>query len=1157
MNISYNLGEKIENYLEKEYNDYEFTLIYDYVEIFENFTQNYINNIIKKINSTEIETFEKFENIYNSFYSEFKNNVSTFVNPVFIKNLKYNQTRCEFYINYTETEYSDNSSNIYNNLTNNINYIFSNCLNFNNIIDNYTYNNYSLNNNDTLNNNYSLNYNYSLIEKILYISNISNNCSDFYFELHNDTYYNNTLEMVECYNNNYYNINYTFIYFYNFSDDIEQKLYNITDRMDNLLIEKRMDENVFYNFLENQNHTLDPYENIDLSDISYDFEDIESMINYVNNIKNDEYKNYLYENLITSFNRSYTDFIDNFILDELIDDIIISINNRLEIHLDYILKKIKDEYEYYLLILNTTDEIGYSSKMTLINLYEKIKLKLNETLFYLFDDDIYFYLKLFYRENKKMFRNNLLNYYINNKNEYNISIYKFEKFVDELIFDSNFNKTLDNISEYLMNDKIITKIKEKIDDIINKKIENLYNISDIFKINLEEILNNKTIKPLPPDMYRTNELIINYTNLVNNQKNRYYLNISDKPFNILTEFIEGHLEPPLALIKEQYRTIEERLLNETFAIINQFPNYYLVVKENLDLEMLNENITPYINYTNETIFDYIELLDKNITSYINKLIHYTYISGLYYIDSPCNGSFCYNESEILDEDDNNNTDIFDTTDIEEDNDNIRKLEQNTKRKRILNGLFNFTKLDKEKINKSKNYKLRKLEEYDSTKGAITENDVNNYILDLQDILYNFNKAYLNKEFRNINRSYKSFLDKVNNTYLLKLKKSIEMVGLRFKTIFTEDSYKIFENKLFEQYTNISNYIYNYSEIIDKTKNEFFNTLNDSSILIGIISNISYVKINNYYKIFYRLINDQLKYIDEEDEINSNLLRLLSIENIPEEGEMVIKRNEGGEELSLNASNEIIRDAFKKVFDDIKNASLLIIKEAQKLLGEIEVTALKDYKAKKNFWEIDGEANFNFDDFDINLEFQCDSDECSQMTKFCFDIFDIEIKFTFIYEIHLLGYLTCALVVKFELEPEICVGFGGTYNFTNKDENSFDIEVSGGINVGSSIDFGIFCPSASSPIRASFTIGLEGILASAKIGTKLSIYRKDKFGIDTYIEFKACEFIFYVRFSLTFELDIGFFSIKFSFSFYLYQKKFVLLSIEYHQKLGNKYKKALL
>ena len=643
-----------------------------------------------------------------------------------------------------------------------------------------------------------------------------------------------------------------------------------------------------------------------------------------------------------------------------------------------------------------------------------------------------------------------------------------------------------------------------------------------------------------------------------NQKNRYYLNISDKPFNILTEFVEGQLEPPLALIKEQYRTIEERLLNETFAIINKFPNYYLVVKENLDLEMMNQNITKYINYTNETIFDYIEILDKSIKTYINKLIHYTYISGLYYIDSPCNDSFCYNESEILDND--NNTDIFDTTKTNKENDNIRKLKQN----KILNGLFNFTKLDKEKINKSKNKKLRKLEEYDSTKGSITENDINNYILDLQNILYNFNKSYLNKEFKDINRYYKSFMDKINNTYLLKLKRSIEMVGFKFKTIFTEDSYKIFDNKLFGQYNKISYYIFNNSKIIEFTKNEFINTINGSSILIGIISNIAYIKINNYYKLFYRLINDQLEFINKEDEVNINLLRLLSIENNPEEDGMVIKRNEEGKELSFNISDEKIKTQLNNLFEDKKRTSLLLTKKTEKLIDGTKETALKEYKTKKNFWEFDFNIFGQNEYFSVSLDLQCDSDECSQMTNICFDLLDLlfdldlSLYYTFIINIQLLSFLDFAIVVVFKIEPETCIGFGPTYYLKDSNENHFNIDVSGGISVSTSIDCGLFFPSVKSAIKLSFTIGLDGILVSGRIGVKLSIYSK-KIIIDTYFEFKAFEFLFYVKFKLSFEFYFINIRINFSFSYYLYYKKFKVYASEYHIKYiktDEKYKKEL-
>ena len=83
---------------------------------------------------------------------------------------------------------------------------------------------------------------------------------------------------------------------------------------------------------------------------------------------------------------------------------------------------------------------------------------------------------------------------------------------------------------------------------------------------------------------------------------------------------------------------------------------------------------------------------------------------------------------------------------------------------------------------------------------------------MQTILNDFNRSYLNSEFKNINKFSKSYFDKVNNTFLFRLKRSIDMVGIRFSTIFTEDSMHIFESKLYEQYNDITIYINSNSEI---------------------------------------------------------------------------------------------------------------------------------------------------------------------------------------------------------------------------------------------------------------------------------------------------------------------------------------------------------
>ena len=890
LNKRYNLGEKIENVLEKEYIDYEFTFIYDYVELFENNIQTYINRIIEYANNLEKYYFNIYESIYTNFNNELKKDASSFINIDFIKNLKYNQSKCENYINYTESDYSDDlyKDEQFQNITNNIDYVFNSCLNYSS--ENYT-------------------INITLSEKIYNIINESNNCSDFITNLKNNIYYKETLKMIDCFINNYYIKNYSFIYFYNFSDTIGENLENTIIKMNKFLIKKRMDENFLFEFFEKQNYSLIPYD-INLLDIEYDFEDISDMINYANQIKKNEYKNYLNNSLITSFRKSYRDFVNNFILDEIIDDIIITINNRLEVHLDYLTRKILDEYNYYLFLLNTTDELGETSKKALVNLYEKIKVDLNETVFYLFEDDINFYLDLFYRENKKMFRNNFLNYYFRNLNEYNMRICKIAEFEDEFILDIKFNKTLDEISNNLMKDMIINKVKEYINDSIYSKIQNLYNITNNLKINLKNILDKKKTRYLPLNMNRINQIIINYTYLVNNQNNRYYLNISNEPFKILDIFINEYIKPPLYLIKTEYNTIEDRLLKELIEIINSFPNFYLQLKDTLDLEMMNKNITPFIVYSNNTIFDYIEILENDIKSYINKLIHYTYINGLYYQESPCAYSFCFNESDIF----ANYTVDYD------DNDFIRRLQEKGKKFSLfLNGLFKIPNLDKEKINKLKNKKLRNLEQFDSSAGSISESDIQSYLLDMQSILSSFYEYYLDQEYRDINRFSKIFFDKINNTYLIRLKRSIDVVGVKFKTFFTEMSYNKFQKKLFEQYDNIVIYIHNYSDILEYTKNSFINTLNSSSIIIDTMFNISSMKINSYYKLFYQLIQDKLKYINEEDaEIPNNIKRMLSKKKegtekdegeeeegeIPEQEEIKIKYNKD-EVLTFNEKEKFV------------------------------------------------------------------------------------------------------------------------------------------------------------------------------------------------------------------------------------------------------------
>ena len=181
--------------------------------MFENLTKNYINKNILNLNIIKKETFDIFENIYSNFLNELKSNASSFITIDFIQNLQYNQTKCKIYSNFTELDYLYNitDDDKYTNITYNINITFSHCIN-NTFENDYNKSIYYDLDNITLN------------EKIWYIFNETNNCSVILNDLENDTYYNETLEMMECFINNYYNYNYSFIYLYNFSDTIEKNL---------------------------------------------------------------------------------------------------------------------------------------------------------------------------------------------------------------------------------------------------------------------------------------------------------------------------------------------------------------------------------------------------------------------------------------------------------------------------------------------------------------------------------------------------------------------------------------------------------------------------------------------------------------------------------------------------------------------------------------------------------------------------------------------------------------------------------------------------------------------------------------------------------------------------------------------------------------------
>ena len=468
LNISYDLGEMTRIFMEKEYYDYEFTYVYDNVELFENYTTFYISIIISYINNLENETKDYFNYIYNEFYYIFNKYAYDYINTESIKEIEFNKTFCSNYsYKLIEDKFEKNKIRIhdYKQFIEFINMTFIECAN--------------------------KDYNFSLNEKIEYISNITNNCSGNLTFLENDSYIKEIIIILDCYNNNFYNSN--LIYFDNFESIYINELNSIISEMEIYLKNNYLDEYFFYNYL-NKDFQLEPYENITILDISYNLDGIEGMINYINYLKNENYKNYFSNLLIESFMLSYNNLLNNFISNELIINITILVNNRFELYIEYIEQKLLDEYYYYLLILDDTEELGNSTKNAFINLYEKINNRINETIYWTIEEYIDFYLNIFLNNYKKILRNNFIDYYTNNLNKYNLTIFRSNELCQEIILENNFNKTIDSISIDLINNIIIKNIKNEIDEISKIQVQKIFNLTQILKLEINEILNDKKLK---------------------------------------------------------------------------------------------------------------------------------------------------------------------------------------------------------------------------------------------------------------------------------------------------------------------------------------------------------------------------------------------------------------------------------------------------------------------------------------------------------------------------------------------------------------------------------------------------------------------------------------------------------------------------------------
>lgn len=317
-------------------------------------------------------------------------------------------------------------------------------------------------------------------------------------------------------------------------------------------------------------------------------------------------------------------------------------------HINLIQNKIIEDFQYYQILLIETDSFGITTKRAFLKLYEKLEQNIKSTIIEEIEENFIFNLKLFYRDIKKLFLNNYLNYF---SNKDDIKIFKLNEYFFEIINEKTFNKTLDESADYIFNLLIDKKIQEHLNNYLFKILGEFSSFMDSIKEKMEIILSRIPIEEAPDDMNQTIILIEEYNNLLDNQNSKYKFNVSNKPFLIINEFIHNDLEPPLIEIRDKYNLIEEELLEKIINILDSFPDYFLIVKNNLNVESKVSNISKGIDIFKSYLYQYFNDFNENIDEYYNKLAYLTIINGSNYLEEPCNDSICFLNSSFSD---NNN-----------------------------------------------------------------------------------------------------------------------------------------------------------------------------------------------------------------------------------------------------------------------------------------------------------------------------------------------------------------------------------------------------------------------------------------------------------------------------------------------------------------------
>ena len=312
-----------------------------------------------------------------------------------------------------------------------------------------------------------------------------------------------------------------------------------------------------------------------------------------------------------------------------------------------------------------------------------------------------------------------------------------------------FNHSLENVIKENIYNNFIEKAKHNINETIMNKIKDLSDKIDAFNVSLSGQLSKTKISELNPDMIPIINRKDEYNDLIDMQSNSVTFNVNDYPYELFLNFTKEKLEPPLIEIKEIYDKIQDKLLEQIFEKVDEMPNYYLFITEQYPTDNITEIILN-ITEENSILFDnYFYKVTNDSINYRKKffdLRRLNFIKQNIYKNKKISNSI-NNQTRLMNNNNLKNKTNKANDNISHDNSSVNQNSRNLQH--VVSGYLSFK--DIEQILLTNNYSIG-----------------------------NFSVMYLDKDYRILNTTIKSFNNKIES-YLRKLENPLSIITLRMST----------------------------------------------------------------------------------------------------------------------------------------------------------------------------------------------------------------------------------------------------------------------------------------------------------------------------------------------------------------------------------------